>query len=301
MEHNDDKGLLKGFEQTLNTHGYGFHYSVLHHINLLRQQKRVRWEFEAAEFPVSVQGADTRIDFILSDQRERPNSAASILLVAECKRANPSRSDWCFIRTSYVTKNSRPNRIYFDSMQRTLTVSEHDFVRTHPLNVPTEVESYNIAIELKGKKPGEGSEGRGQIENATAQVLRGSSGLAQFLFKYKHLFVMAETGIEQRKEGNFHVLPVIFTTATLWVSKVMLETADLETGNIDLSSAALDQPAWVLYQYHMSPRLNHNLTLHHKGNTLGEIMQEQAIRTVAIVNPEGVESFLNWASNLHFS
>jgi hypothetical protein len=56
-----------------------------------------RWLFEVAEFPVNVNGADTRIDFVLHAKSAWGHH--STYLVCECKRPNPALGEWAFMRS----------------------------------------------------------------------------------------------------------------------------------------------------------------------------------------------------------
>src|SRR5438067_1519637 len=87
-----------GFERVLNRHGYGFQYAVLRKARLLFEKKQSVWRFEVSEFPVTTQHDSTRIDFVLkAGSKETP-----ILMIVECKRANPALANWCFIHAPAV-------------------------------------------------------------------------------------------------------------------------------------------------------------------------------------------------------
>jgi hypothetical protein len=64
MDSIDD--IKRSFNNQLDRHGYGFHYSVLSWAEELNTRRGAsQWVFEVCEFPVAVQGIGTRIDFIL--------------------------------------------------------------------------------------------------------------------------------------------------------------------------------------------------------------------------------------------
>src|SRR5437016_2231746 len=109
-EHNEAYGekVRKGFEITLNRHGYGFQYSVLKLASELYKQNQSAWFFEVAEFPVEVQQAGTRIDFILR-RSNRFVGGLPLFMLAECKRANPALSNWCFARAPFTRKGGMVN------------------------------------------------------------------------------------------------------------------------------------------------------------------------------------------------
>lgn len=53
------------------------------------------------------------------------------------------------------------------------------------------------------------------------------------------------------------LLPVVFTTARLWVSDVALDRADLSTGRIDIAGSSLTPVLWLRCQHFQSPELHH--------------------------------------------
>ncbi|MCH7921233.1 MAG: hypothetical protein IIC50_25095 [Planctomycetes bacterium] len=65
MGDNETKRREDAFTKALNSHGYGFQYAVPRLVEHLGTFDGFAWDAEVSEFPVEVQGADTRIDFIL--------------------------------------------------------------------------------------------------------------------------------------------------------------------------------------------------------------------------------------------
>jgi hypothetical protein len=51
------------------------------------------WEVKAAEYPVSIQGQDTRVDIVL---RSKTSSSPELCALVECKRAYPDYIYWIF-------------------------------------------------------------------------------------------------------------------------------------------------------------------------------------------------------------
>ena len=96
MDKADDKiaaQVAGSFGKQLNSHGYGFQHSVMKKAQDLQSAKKSSWVCEAVEVPVKAAGEDTRIDLVL--QRY---PGLLFYMLAECKRANPSLSNWCFAR-----------------------------------------------------------------------------------------------------------------------------------------------------------------------------------------------------------
>src|SRR6266581_2575724 len=81
----------------VSSHGHGFHYAVLRRAHQLATERKSQWLFEAAEFPVTSGDQVIHVDFILRLGQTK------VYLVAECKRADPARARWCFIRSRYTS------------------------------------------------------------------------------------------------------------------------------------------------------------------------------------------------------
>jgi hypothetical protein len=282
--------VRNSFQKALNRHGYGFQFTVLeiaeHLVRKVDEDQRSRWRFLFSEVPVEVQGSGTRIDFILSRSRS-DKSSPFFYLIGECKRANPALSNWCFIRAPRVRRNQSKGN---DSLlvETVIQTSGVDLFKIIVSNLNPLTDAYHFGVEVRAAKPGEdkGESGRA-IEDAVTQVLRGLNGYLEALSQNKQLV-----------EGNItHLLPVIFTTAQLWVSKADLGLAELATGNIDLSKDKFESVPWLWYQYHMSPGLKHTSISRPKDQIkVEEFIESKYIRTVAIVSPGGIEDFLLYTS-----
>lgn len=271
--------ISKAFEKVLNSHGYGFQYSVLKQASDLFSQKKSAWFFEASEFPVKVQDVGTRIDFIL---RHYYNNF--FYLLAECKRANPALSNWCFARAPFV----RRNRSYEPYFLEHIELDEKGLLYAYAKPTCSSERAYHVALEVKTEEKGDNKgQGRGAIEEAATQICRGLNGMIEFLLRNNQMF-------EIQKRAVF--LPVIFTTAQIWASNVDLSSADIQSGKVDLTKMNCEKQSWVVYQYHMSPGLKHSSSPLKLLNSFGEIMDSEYIRTIPIVSPSGIESFFNWAS-----
>ncbi len=271
--------VQKGFEQTLNRHGYGFQYSVVQQAEELFDRHKSGWRFEATEFPVGIQGRDTRIDILF---RHR---ATPIYLLAECKRANPALSNWCFAPSPHVHGGSFYKSGVFERVQ----LNENN-VYAFAKTTFTGLESYHVALEVKSNDKGDTSGARREaIEDAATQVLRGLNGMVEFLVRHPQFF---------EGEQRVVLLPVIFTTAHLWTSNIDLGEANRATGNIDLSKADFRSEKWLLYQYHTGPGLKHSYSPSDQLGTISAFMEREYIRTIPIVSPSGIADFLGWARGL---
>lgn len=278
--------VRNSFQKALNRHGYGFQFSVLKLAENLSkkvdQDERSRWNFLFSEVPVEVQGLGTRIDFILSRGRSGPSNPF-FYLVCECKRANPALSNWCFVRAPRVRRN-RPRGVDSLLVETVFQGSEVRPPMTTVSDLTSLKDAFHVGVEVRAPKLGdEKDKGKGAIEDAVTQVLKGLNGYVEALANTKQMFEGTQT----------HLLPVIFTTAQLWISNSDLGTADLGTGNIDLSNDKFESVPWLWYQYHMSPGLKHSSVYEPRERIkVEEFIEAKYIRTIAIVSADGIEDFL---------
>lgn len=274
--------MKQSFEKGLNRHGYAFQYAVL---KVARDMCDFgsEWIFEASEFPVEVKGTPTKIDFILRHSR-----APWFYLLGECKRANPALSNWCFARAPYIHRD-RDEGVDPFVVEKIIQPQGGDSLRGTAHNLKKISDAYHIAFETKTDQKGDVSSGRGAIEEAASQVSRGLSGLVEF-------FSAHPLALSTQKQAL--LLPVIFTTANLWASRVDLRKADPETGNVSLEREGADKKGWVCYQYHLSPGIKHDHVAESKPGPIGEIMDQEFVRTIPIVCPLGIDQFLRATSAL---
>lgn len=288
QENTNSQTTKQGFKKSLDRHGYGFHYSVLKVAKELYQRNKSKWIFEVAEFPVDIQGKGTRIDFIL--KLHRYPQEPDIYLLAECKRANPALSNWCFARAPYVRRNRTTSEPIF--LEHAKFIEDMDFVNA--LATPgfdQKKRAYHIGLEVKSNESGDSGSGRGAIESAATQICRGLNGMIEFIAENTQILNIS-------KEAYF--FPVIFTTAKLWASDVDLSSANLENGKINIEDADFIEKPWLFYQYHLSPGIKHSASPDDRPPSIGSIMDSEYVRTIAIVNSSGIESFLRWSSDTDF-
>jgi hypothetical protein len=274
--------VKKRLEEALNCGGHSFHNAVLKRMGELFDANTSLWYLEATEFPVQAQGSGTRIDFVM-----KRRGRIEFYLLGECKRANPALSDWCFAKASFVHHERSPGDepLLLERITKQPGKSPN-VASVKSMRLPS---AYHLALELKTDLKGDSSGNRGGIEEAATQVCRGLNGMVEALIQHhKYLFTSEPLDI--------FLLPVIVTTAQLWVTDADLSSTDLATGNIDLSGTGFRQVEWLIYQYPQSPGLKHGYLPDPYPKTLGDSMDAQFIRTIPIVNSTGIEAFLRWAS-----
>ncbi len=279
--------IRNSFQNELNLHGYGFQFSVLKSAQDLARATKSKWSFRVSEFPVEVRGVGTKIDFVLFRQ---PYSFWRADMICECKRANPALSNWCFIRAPYIHRNhGKTPLLILESAIRSTTGELRVFAKAES----TAPQACHIGLAIKAKSKGDAEpvkqNTRSQIEDAATQVLRGVNGYIEMLAANPQLIELSG------QDAIVRIVPVVFTTANLWVSNADLSTSDLSTGKVTLEGSFENVP-WLWYQYNVSPGLKHIQRTVEKQEKIEEHMVAEHIRSIAIVSPTGIADFLEQTS-----
>lgn len=279
--------LDKGLAHSLNTHGYSFQYAVLKASNICFENNTSPWAFEASEFPVAVNDFSTHIDFILRNKNE------PFYFIGECKRANPAVANWCFVKAPYVSWNiSTGERI----VREVICVDPENKTAQPKICldwIERSKEIYRLAFEVKSAGKGEATYGRGQVNEATTQVLIGLNGIISFFINHYKKNKKLPFGKYVKNVYRAAFMPVIYTTANLWVSDVDLSMADIKDGNIDVSSVQLKQKEWLFYQHSQSPNIKHSFGNLGNSEGLSDLLYLDYTRTIPIVNSSAIQSFFS--------
>jgi hypothetical protein len=277
-----DEPLDSAFRASLNEQGHGFHHSLARHIQGLQEKGLVAWRVEAVEFPVELRGRPTHIDCVL---RHRRAGAIDLRIVAECKRANPALSSWCFIRRSPESRHGR--HVYAEQVR---TTNEGNYARAVDLWPSDRVYDVALPIRNRTERGDAAGEGRDVIDKAVTQAMTGLSGLLEFIAPRRFL-------LSGRTEGHFaRLLPVVFTTARLWTTDAALSDSDLLTGNV--AATPLTERTWIWLEHVLSPGLRHGLPSDESAlrrEDLQDYLRLDYTRQVAVVTAAGVQEFLGMA------
>ncbi len=271
--------------EALNRHGYVFQHRVLKEAeDNFDERISTTWLFEASEFPVKAGHQDTRIDFLLKARR------TSMVIVGECKRANPALSHWCFAKAPYVGREIRGN-VFIAEYVRPV---DGALVSTGAVFRHLQSDSYHVALPVKSDQKGDFRGGpEDAIEVAASQVCRGVNGLVE-------TYAQCPPLLGEKK--NAVVVPVVFTTATLWATDVSFKDADIVSGTLRPEQVDVEEKEWVYYQYHQSPGLKHTVGRSRavSYNSLSSWMEADSIRTIIIVNASASKKFLaHFGDDMH--
>jgi hypothetical protein len=261
--------------KVLSSHGHAFQYAVLRRAEELAQEQRSDWIFEAAEFPVGEASNTIHIDFVLANIRR------SVYLVAECKRADPARAHWCFIKAPYTRRDPSDPEQVFEEVQ--YGPANIHWVR--PRTKHAAPGSFHLGFELRSSEKGEGVASGPAIKDATTQVMRGLNGLINQLHG-------GSPSVSER--GSCIFVPAIFTTAKLWVARGDISDADLASGQLPADWGELTAVPWLWYSHNQSPDLRHQVQAEGGASSsdLSQVLRAEYTRTIAIVGPDGIDAFL---------
>jgi hypothetical protein len=264
------------YRQELNRHGYAFQNSVIRAAKELFESGRSPWIFRDAEFPVSVRGRVTHIDFIL-EHRERP-----LYLISECKRVNPALSNWCFARSPFTRRNPQDTKLIIQNVWQSQTAS-HTILTG--ISSENSERIYHLGLEIKSNRKGDsqGQQKGETLNKAAEQVCLGINGMIEFF---------ANRPVLLSGRGKVHLLPAIFTTAQIFTSNVDLGSANIKTGDLGSPVALTEQP-WIWLQYNVSPTLSHSQHVSPTARSIESVLELEFCRSIAIVTPLGIESFLS--------
>jgi hypothetical protein len=145
---------------------------------------------------------------------------------------------------------------------------------------------YNLAFPVKGPTKGDphGETREKALSGAVDQVLRGAAGFSEFLSKEPHLMA------RERDSAAGAVLPVVFTTARLFVSDVELTTSELVSGKV--AAGALRPMDWLWLKQNVSSELRHASSARPWPKLRDYVARDYA-RCVGIVSVAGIVAFLN--------
>ena len=157
----------------LNEQGYLFQEACKH--KLKENEDATGWEVKVSEYPVSLDGQDTKIDIVL---RSKAPSLPELYTLVECKRADPSYKHWLF---------GTPELPFGAALCSTLGIEcrKTSLDRAYQANSLVEqlrfkVDTYDAKSWLEVKRnTNKRSSTPQNIENAFMQVLKGVAGFAQ--------------------------------------------------------------------------------------------------------------------------
>lgn len=275
----------KSLETLLNVHGYNFQYAVLRRLEELYNEKKSPWQFEGAELPVGAGSDVTHIDFVSTYYRQYNSRDTQFILAAECKRVDPAKGYWCFSKAPRTWGGlHREEHIQFDAFRHSAETNAYSGVAKSTYSRDP---IYGLPFEVKTGEKGDGigSADKSAIKTAITQIFRGTSGLARY-------YSNPESKHELTSDVDYVIIPVIFTTAKIFVTDADISSADLSDGLLSTDSVKVEEKEWIWLNHHRSVHLSNGLPMMPPTDTYQDKYFLDFSRSVAIVNPSGIENFV---------
>lgn len=290
----------------LNVHGGFFEQKVSYIINNFNPKKL---HFITSEYPVEVSHEESRLDvlgfipYILSE-----GNGSGIFLTIECKKHNPELNDWIFYPKIQ-------NLLYGEDY------SQCSFLKTYP---STFDDGVHARIELSERrysdKPisGDCREVRGTYKDVSNGIKTKTSNssitdasyqvtLATHSIVNEHVKLLDEN-IKKNNTPSYTVnayIPIIVTTANLFLLDYKLTDIDSKSGEISFDNAKLQSVDWLWYEYPVPPHLQMDIDIDfsHKTTNIKNLRKyDFAVRrNILIVNSAQIEVALAWLIQLQHS
>jgi hypothetical protein len=281
-----DEILFEG----LNEHGFIFQEKVAEIIE--STSSRTNWQVVNKEYPIYVNDKETRVDIVL---RETSNSRNKILGIVECKRVNPDRSFWLFGNPS-SENSSQPYLLHLKAGY----IYGHNSINYNQAKLPFDdvstslVENWWLEISKNNNGPKGFSSSPDPIEKAFYQVFSGVSGI---------VLEQEEECKRDPQDVSTYYVPIIVTTAPLYIASYQLNDVDLFTGKIDRAKIHFGPQGqesksreWVMVNYGWSKSLPPKFRNENVSGISPVELAEFHKRTIFIVNSSYIVKFL---SGLH--
>lgn len=269
----------------LNEQGYLFQEACKY--TLEKHEQLTGWKVEANEYPVSLAGEDTKVDIVLHAKRQSP---PELYALVECKRADPSYIYWLF---------GAPGLPFGGALCATLGFECREIRSDHPYQANRLVPQLEFEIITNGveswlevkRNYSKRASTPQNIENAFVQVLKGVGGFAQEQLVQR---------TKSRELFKTFFVPVVITTAELYVAYYKIKDIDLATGKISrgkVQFGSREEPAkespWVLLDYGVGENVAPEpIPKDYHGVNPAEL-QKHKTRSIFVVNSKYLVNFFS--------
>ena len=262
--------------RALNEHGYALQYAA---IAAVQASEKCQWSTWCADFPVVAGNRDTRTDLVLR------HKSHDKLLVIEAKRTDPRRSSWVFWRAANHPSSNAKESIILDEIKFGLPTLVSG-VRANT-NDPHLIRQVGLCARNEPKNNMYSD--ADSIESACSQVTAQTNGLIDY-------FCECGTGTQFASGSRLRIMPVILTTAPIYIAAEGLESATLASGRIEGEHETIDNCGWVWFQYPISQLAKHHHPSRGPDQDIARSTEDLFLRTIPIVNASRLRDFLSIAA-----
>jgi hypothetical protein len=285
--------ISETFQDALNIHGFSYQQAILRRSSELRATGSIPWYLYGSELPVRCRSETTHVDVVYQYSGDGFERTFDYFLVCECKRVNPAKGRWCFSKTKYDWFNHRSSQIQFDKVY-CIREDAASFLSSTKSLVSEFAGVYNLGLEIKTDEKGDayGAQPKSAIDDAVGQLLKSSSGVINYFTNHGNSF----NGSHVLKKGRPALfIPVLFTTARIFVTEAELGSASLETGYLPPNHVKLKETDWIWLNVNRGTHLAHDVKFQYSDPE--EASRNHSFRkftrSIAIVGPDGIDNFLN--------
>ena len=281
---NSDQNMEQLLFEGLNEHGFLFQEKCAE--VLKKNEKITEWRVQTEEYPVSANVKDTRVDIVLRDT-STDGGNHQLYAIVECKRVNPTLGYWLF--GNPLGTYSQPLLINLkagDSKSGNYSINYAQLSCSFDGVAAYLIDNWWLEIGKKGSKR---YSSPNPIEDAFIQACIGVSGIVQ------------ELELQCKKDPqklSTLFIPVVITTAPLYVAVYDLRDVDLVSGNINRDKVYFgprgqkpEKKKWLLIDYGASRSISpERLDEHIQGISPVEL-EEYHKRSIFVVNSESIVEF----------
>jgi len=285
IQDNSDGNLEEILFNSLSEHGFLFQEECAE--VLKRNVGKTRWRVHTTEYPVSIKDRDSRVDIILRDESRLD---LQIYAIVECKRLNPTRGYWLFGNPLGTFSQPLLISLRAEYSERSGNYSIHYAQLKLPFDdIATYlIDNWWLEISKKGSKE-KHSSSPNPIEDAFTQVCIGVSGIAE------------ELELQCKKnpqEISTLFIPIVITTAPLYVATYDLKDVDLASGDIKRDKIYFgprglkpEKMEWLLVDYGASRTISPEHLDEHIERISPAELEEYHKRSIFVVNSEHIVEF----------
>lgn len=277
-----DRTLQQMLFDGLNEHGFLFQEKCAE--VLKASGNDTKWTVHVQEYPVSVGDKDSRVDIVM---REHKDKFRQLYAIVECKRVNLNRGCWLF--GAPLGRDSQPFLLSLDggyAKNGNYYIHYSQFKLHFDEIVSHLIDNWWLDIQTNGNPKSSPN----PIEDAFRQVCLGVSGIAQ------------EMELQCRKDPQdikASFIPVVITTAPLYVARYEADKVDLASGRISFDQVCFSngdqgesrETKWLMVDYPASRSLSPN-DLYRDANGISPVeLKEIHKRTIFVVNSKHIVEF----------
>jgi hypothetical protein len=281
----------------LNIHGGFFEQKIA---SIVHKCLPNQLYYITSEYPVEVSNEESRLD-VLGFVPSSWNPKNGIFFPIECKKHNPEFIDWIFY-PKVQEKVIGSTFSYFSHAGLYTVKNEKGFLSKIGMTdkLPPEKPVSSDGREVRGNYINTTNGGKTKTANNSITEASYQVTLATHSLINEHL-KLNEKQIKENIEyapGNFVFIPIIVTTANLFMLDYCIDNIETSTGEIALDKVKLEPLDLLWYEYPIPPHLQLEIDIKSpdsRTNVYNLRKFDYAVRrNILVVNADKFEGALRW-------